>query len=327
MKEKILDFLRANKDYISGEYISRELNISRAAVWKYIDILRKEGYVIDSSSRKGYKLVESAKLLNYSEIKEFLTTKYIGRRVHYLTSVTSTNEVGKTLAEKGEIEGTIIISEEQTKGKGRLGRKWITEGPDSIAASLILKPNISPREAPSITLITAISIVEALHDVTGYDIGIKWPNDVILENKKLCGILTEMNAEMDIVNYIIVGMGLNVNQKSFQDEIENMAISLKSYKGKGFDRRIILSSILNKFEKNYEIFKEKGFIYFIDNYKRYLRILKKRVLVKNINSSYEGEVLDIDSEGCLIIKLDNGEVKRVLSGDVSVRGLYGYVPD
>lgn len=326
MKEKILEYLRNCKDYVSGEDISGELNISRTAVWKYINKLKQEGYSIESSSKKGYKLLESPDRLSYEELKPLLTTSYIGRNVLYFDSISSTNDIIREYAQRGEGEGLIAIAEEQTKGRGRMGRKWETPKGVAIAMSMLLRPNLSPQYVPSITSVIAVSVVEALRITTGFDVKIKWPNDIVLDGKKLCGILTEMSAEMDVVNHVIIGMGMNVNQEFFEDGIKEVAVSLKSYSRNKFDRKLILAEILNIFEGNYEIFKSQGIEPFIDKVKQYSALLNKRVLISNINEKYEGEAIDIDTDGCLIVKLDSGDTKRVISGDVSVRGLYGYTP-
>jgi BirA family biotin operon repressor/biotin-[acetyl-CoA-carboxylase] ligase len=326
MKDKILEFLKKSNEYVSGEDISNEINISRTAVWKYIKKLKEEGYSIESSSKKGYRLVEAPDILSYEEIKDLLTTKYIGRNIVYLESTTSTNDIARKYAQNGESEGLVVVAEEQTKGKGRLGRRWSTPKGEAIAMSMLLRPNLSPQLISSITLAMAVSIVEALKDVTGYEVGIKWPNDIVLEGKKLCGILTEMSAEMDVINYIIIGIGLNVNQEKFDDDIKNVATSLKRCSGKRFERKVILSSIINKFEKNYEVFKTKGIEPFIDSLKKHSVLLNKRVVISNINEKYEAEAIGIDKDGSLLVRLDSGEIKKVLSGDISVRGLYGYTP-
>ncbi|EYE87940.1 biotin--acetyl-CoA-carboxylase ligase [Fervidicella metallireducens AeB] len=325
MKNKILEFLRQSRDFVSGEDISSSLGISRTAVWKYIRALKEEGYEIEAVSKKGYRLVNRPDILTYSEIKDYLLTEYMGRKIFYYNSVTSTNIIAKELAENGLEEGTVIIAEEQTLGKGRMGRKWSTPNGEAIAMTIILRPEISPFMAPSITPILAVSAVEALRKLTGFDVKIKWPNDIVLDSKKLCGILTEMNSDMDMINYIIVGMGLNVNQENFDDEIKEVAVSLKSFSGINFKRKIIIAEILNEFEKNYEIFKVKGISEFLDKLKEYSVLLGKRVKVISINNSFEGEAIDIDKDGSLIVKKDNGEITKVLSGDVSVRGMYGYI--
>ncbi|TDT50317.1 biotin--[acetyl-CoA-carboxylase] ligase [Fonticella tunisiensis] len=324
MKDKILDILKSSRDYVSGEDISSSLGISRAAVWKHIKGLKEEGYEIESSSKKGYRLLESPDVLTYKELKNLLTTNYIGRKIVYLESTTSTNDIAKEYAEKGEKEGLVVIAEVQTKGRGRMGRRWITPGRDSISITILLRPEISPYMAPSITPVLAVSVVEMLREITGFEIGIKWPNDVVLDRKKVCGILTEMSAEIDVVKYIIVGIGINVNQETFDNEIENIATSLRKYSGKKYDRKAILSGILNRFERNYELFKKEGIGPFIEDLKKYSVLIGKKVLISGINEEYEAEAIDIDDDGALLVRLENGDVKKVLSGDVSIKGFYGY---
>lgn len=326
MKEEILNFLRSNPDYVSGEEISRILGVSRTAVWKHINGLKDEGYSIESSSKKGYRLTKSPDILSYEELKEQLNTKYIGRKILYLEEATSTNDVAREYAERGEPEGFSVIAEVQTKGRGRMGRKWITPGNDSIAVTMLLRPQISPWMAPSITPVLAVSIVEALRETTGLEAGIKWPNDIVLNRKKLCGILTEMNAEVDMVKHIIIGMGLNVNQESFPEEIEGVATSLREYSGRNHDRRTILSGILNRFEVNYEAFKREGIKPFIGALKKYSVLIGSIVTVATLNEEYEAEAVDIDSDGSLIVSLADGSRKRIISGDVSIKGYYGYGP-
>lgn len=326
MKDIILGFLRKSNTFVSGEDISRELNVSRAAVWKHIKQLREEGYVIESSSKKGYKLIERPDILSYEEIKELLTTNYIGRSLEYFETIGSTNDYIKECAESFRGEGLVVVSEEQTKGRGRMGRRWLTEKGDAIAMSILLRPNISPYMAPSITPVLAVSAVKAIKALTGLEVGIKWPNDIVLGSKKLCGILTEMSAEMDRVNYIVIGCGMNINQESFEEDIKEVATSLKIQGGKSYDRKVILAEILNEFEGNYELFKREGIGAFIDDLKKYSVLIGKRVKISGIGESYEAEAFDIDKDGTLLVRMDSGEVRRVLSGDVSVRGLYGYVP-
>lgn len=327
MKDIILDFLRNSDDFVSGEDISRELNVSRAAVWKYIKQLRSEGYVIESFSKKGYRLVERPDILNYEEIKDLLSTNYIGRNLEYFETIGSTNDYIKKAAENFRGEGLVVIAEEQTSGKGRMGRRWVTKKGDALAMSILLRPDISPYTAPSITPVLAVSIVKALNNLTGYNLGIKWPNDIVLNSKKLCGILTEMNAEMDRVNYIVIGCGMNINQEAFDDEISGVATSLRQYGNKSFDRKEIAAEVLNEFEKAYELFKREGIAPFIEDLKKYSVLIGKRVKISGIGESFEAEAVDIDRDGSLLVKLEGGEIKKVLSGDVSVRGLYGYIPD
>lgn len=260
--------------------------------------------------------------LTLDDIKEYLETKYIGRDIIYLDTTTSTNDIVKEMAEKGASEGLIVIAEEQIKGRGRMGRRWITGKGKALAVSILLKPDIKPDICPSITSLIALSAVKAIRKATNYDIMIKWPNDLVLNNRKLGGILTEMSMEGIKVKYIIIGLGLNINQEVFDDDIKNIAVSLKSFSGKNFDRRIILSEILNYFESDYENFKRYGLEYFVEDIKRYSIIFGKDISVIDGNKIVNGKVVDIDKEGGLILKTSEGELRKIISGDVIMEGLY-----
>lgn len=260
--------------------------------------------------------------LDYNNLKDFLTTEYIGRNIVYLDSTTSTNDVAKDLAQYGYDEGLVVVAEEQTKGRGRLGRRWSTHKGEAIAASILLKPDIKIPLANSITHLIGLSAAKALINVTGFDILIKWPNDLVLNKKKLCGILTEMGVEGTKIKYIIAGIGININQNSFEEDINNIAISLKSYSNNYFDRRIILSQILNQFEKDYENFKRYGLKYFIDDLKRYSIVLGKEVIILDKDEVIKGTAIDIDEKGYLILKDENGQLKSILNGDLLIEGLY-----
>ena len=262
----------------------------------------------------------------FRELSPLLTTKYIGRNVIYFDSTTSTNDVAKNEGAKGAKGGTIVIADEQTKGRGRMERQWVSNKGEDILVSIILRPNINSSLAPSITPILSISVVEALLELTGYPVLIKWPNDVVIGYKKLCGILTEMSAGIDCVNYIVMGMGMNVNSINFPDEIKNTAVSLREYGGKIFDRKVILASILNKFEHNYEKFKLLGISPFIESLRSYSILIGKNVVVNNMGKEIEGCAVSIDDEGKLIIRKKDGETEKILSGEVSLKGFYGTPP-
>lgn len=260
--------------------------------------------------------------LDYDNVKGFLNTKYMGRNIAYFDKITSTNDIAKKLGDEGEKEGLIVISEEQTKGRGRMGRKWSTHKGDAIAMTLLLRPNIPPKDAPSITPLLALSIVEGIKDLTGIECGIKWPNDVVLDGKKLSGILTEMKLSGAKINYIAAGIGININQSAFEDEIADIATSLKRFSGLDFNRARILGEILNSLEKNYEEFKANGISVFIEKLKKYSVLIGQRVRIELTNEKIEGKVVDMGEDGSLIISNDNGELKRVISGEVSLSWYY-----
>lgn len=258
-------------------------------------------------------------LLNIENIVESLTTKYIGRKITYLETTTSTNDVARELCEKGEIEGALVISETQISGRGRMFRKWETRSVDSIAMTLLLRPDLLPRDAPTITPVLALSIVEGLRSAVEVDTLIKWPNDIFIGNKKLGGILTEMNSGMDVVKYIIIGVGLNINQSDMGDTLNDIAISLKEHTGKTYEREIIISHILNRFEINYENYNKHGLVYFREKLKEYSSILGKEVIVISALEMIEGVAEDLDENGNLILRLENGNIKKIIYGDVSIK--------
>ncbi len=326
MKKKILNILRKSKDeYISGERLSEELGITRAGIWKHIKSLKEAGYVIESISNRGYKLISTPDIIDSEEILPLLTTKYIGRNFIHFDEVDSTNVQCRRACSNNPIEGMVVAAEEQTSGRGRLGRSWISPKGTGIWMSIVLKPNISPMVAPRATLIGAAAVYTALKDM-GISVGIKWPNDIVINGKKICGILTEMNAEIERVNYVIMGIGINVNMESFPDELKEKATSLKNELGNEVDRKKLVANILNNFEVFYEEFKNTGDISrVIEICKEGSLLINKEVRVINGNNEVICTVIDIDDEGELIVKHKDGTTKRVISGEVSVRGIYGYV--
>ena len=326
MKKKILNILRSNKDeYISGERISEELGITRAGIWKHIKSLKEAGYVIESISNRGYKLVSTPDIIAGEEVSPLLTTKYMGRNFIHYDEVDSTNIQCRRECSNKPIEGMVIVAEEQTSGKGRLGRSWVSPKGTGIWMSVVLTPSIQPIVAPRTTLIGAAAVYTALKDM-GISTGIKWPNDIVINGKKICGILTEMNAEIERVNYVIMGIGINVNMESFPEEIKEKATSLKIELGNKVDRKKLIANILNNLEDFYEDFKNTGDISrVIEICREGSLLINKEVRVVNGSNEVVCTVLDIDDEGELIVRYKDGTVSRVFSGEVSVRGIYGYV--
>lgn len=327
MKNKILNLLTENNNkYISGEGISSSIGISRAAVWKYINALKEEGYVIESSTKKGYRLISTPDLLTHHEINKYLHTTLIGRNLVHFPTINSTNIKAKELCESNIVDGLVVVSEEQTAGKGRLGRSWLSPKGKGIWMSIILKPEISPMNASKITIITAAAVHKALSELA-IDALIKWPNDIILNNKKVCGILTEMNGELNKINYLIVGVGINVNSdtKDLPDELKEKASSLLSETGRLTDRKKLMASILNNFEVLYFDFLKTGsFSSSINICRNNSAVINKDIFLQEGNSVKQVKVLDISNEGHLIID-ENGVKKEVFSGEVSIRGLDKYI--
>ena len=329
MKSQILKILKGNtQQYISGEVLSHQLGISRTAIWKYITMLRKEGYYIASSSKKGYRLETIPNILSKEEVQDGLDTIWIGKNIHCYESITSTNTIAKELAAKGCEAGTVVIADQQTMGKGRRGRHWESPAGTGIWMSIVLRPNISPTEAPFLTILTALAVAKAIEEFVDVKPGIKWPNDIIIGNKKACGILTEMNAEIEMVNYVVIGIGINVNmnEEDFPQDIQAVATSLKEAIGKEVSRKLLLQSVLCKIEELYiQSIDEKIKSTLIEEYKKYSVTLGHKVKVIYPHRELEGEAMDLTSDGELIIKTSEGQTERIFSGEVSVRGILGYV--
>lgn len=320
MKQKVLSLLLGREGYISGEKISRELNISRTAVWKHVESLKQEGYTIDSVPRRGYKVLAAPDVLFPGDIKSSLETKVLGRDIHYFHSVDSTNRVAKELAEKGASEGTLVIAEEQTQGRGRMGRPWISPA-GGIWMSLILRPHLPPYRVQGITLVASVAVVEAIKAVTGLRPLIKWPNDIYLEDKKVCGILTEMKGETDRVDYIVIGIGLNANNTfSGLKEEAPAAGALRGFLGRQTDRKELVRSILSFLEKAYLGYCREGIDPVLEQWRNNNFTLGRHVVLRMGGREFAGVAEDITAEGGLLLRDSQGSTRVFYSGEVTVTG-------
>lgn len=321
MRSKILQLLKdCREDYISGEEIATRLQVSRTAIWKHIKALRDSGYIIESSPRNGYKLLNAPDLLSIAELIPQLNTKFLGHELHYFDVIDSTNTKAKELATKNCADGTVVIADYQTQGRGRLARSFFSPKSMGIYASVVLRPAFLPPDAPKCTLMAAVAIAQAIEEVTKIRVGIKWPNDLLYQGHKIAGILTEMNAEMDKINYIIVGFGININQKleDIPEELQSIMSSLAMISGEELSRQKILISILQHLEQLYIISQEQGFSSILDIWRKYAITLNQEIKVLAPNETYVGIAMDIDDDGALLVQV-NGQIKRVLAGDVSIR--------
>lgn len=317
MKQRILDILKSADDFVSGEDISNKTGISRAAVWKHIKSLKNKGYEIDSVTNRGYRLVSSPDLITAEEITQNLNTEFIGRRLFIYDETDSTNERAKA---SGEIEGSVFIAEVQNHGKGSRGRGWVSPRGTGIWHSILLKPDISPLEVSQITLVAGLAVCKAI----GMDAKIKWPNDIVIGTKKVCGILTEMSAETDMVHYVVCGIGINVNTENFDAEIKHRATSMYIESGEKQIRNDIIARELNYFEYYYKKFLEGGLCAILDEYKENCVTIGRDVTVIYKKENVTGKAADIDENGALVVETADGTI-RVTSGEVSVRGIYGYI--
>jgi BirA family biotin operon repressor/biotin-[acetyl-CoA-carboxylase] ligase len=315
MEEQILKVFKTRPDeFISGEELSTQLSVSRAAVWKHIEKLRKDGYRIEAVPHLGYKLVSVPDRMLAEELQWKLGTSVIGKRIFSYDTVDSTNTIAYTFAQDGLAEGAVVVAEAQRKGKGRLGRQWSSPKGAGIYLSCILRPQLLPLEVPKITLVTAVACVTAVRSVSGLNAQIRWPNDVLINDKKVCGILTEMRAEQDTVNFVIVGIGVNVNTTS--SDLPDEATSIKEELGRSVSRIEAGKTLLRQLEHYYTLFKNDGFKPIIDEWHTYSGIVGARVKVACHDRELVGQVQDIDENGALIIRLDNGLLERVLAGDL-----------
>jgi len=315
MQEKILDFLKRKQHYISGDQIASRLGITRQALWKHIQELKNMGYDIVAVPHLGYQLKSVPDRLFAFEVSHNLNTEFVGRKIYYFDGLTSTMNVAMELGLKGAPEGTLVLAESQTRGKGRLGRSWFSPKYKGIYLSLILKPKILPAQASILTLLSAVSICEAIKEITGLDSQIKWPNDIILHNKKLGGILTELNAEMDEINFVSIGIGLNVNND--KKTLVSGATALKEQKKESINRISLLQEILRKIEANYLLLQKKGALPVIEEWRQHSITLGRRVKVYCHKEHIEGEAFDIDIDGGLLVRKDSGIIEKVMAGDVA----------
>ena len=314
MQEQIICSLRKSSDYISGEEISRDLNISRAGIWKYIEDFRRQGYEIDAIPRRGYRILSSPDKLLPWEIKFNLGTAQVGQEIVYQETISSTMDEAVRLGIAGAAAGTVVCAETQTKGRGRLGREWMSPAGKGIYASLILRPQTPLSEVAQLTLVSAVAICEALRKVSGVDVRIKWPNDLLVDGKKVAGILTELNAEMDRVRFVVVGFGINVNTLATQLPPE--ATSLKIEAKKDFLRVAVLQEVLRSFEKWLGIFENEGFAPVRQCWKDFSATLGKEVKCVEPRGEVVGTAFDLAPDGSLLIRKENGEIVKKHSGDI-----------
>jgi BirA family biotin operon repressor/biotin-[acetyl-CoA-carboxylase] ligase len=317
IQEKIIQLLKRSSGYLSGEAISRQLSISRSGVWKNIQELRRDGYGITAVPHEGYRLENIPDKLFTHEIRHGLGTRRFGRKVESFNEVSSTMDLAFQVGINGASEGTLICAESQTRGRGRMGRSWFSPPGQGLYFSVILRPPLTSDQAAKLTLLSAVAVGEALREGCGCDARIKWPNDLQVQGRKLCGILTEMRAEMDQVLFVVVGVGVNVHglEKDLPPgatSLEREAL-LRCPRGKAISRVAVLQNILRSFEKWVDGLYQNGFGPALDEWRRRSDTLGRRVRVGEL----EGTALDIDEYGGLIIRNDKGTLVRRMSGDVT----------
>jgi BirA family biotin operon repressor/biotin-[acetyl-CoA-carboxylase] ligase len=321
MRDSILQALQ-QQGRVSGEQLGKKFNVSRTAVWKHVNELRKIGYEIDSSPRTGYSFVKSPDLVIPEEIALGLHTSIMGRRILYREEVTSTQDEAGEAARRGAEEGVIVISERQTKGRGRKGRLWASPPREGVYFSTILRPNLRPSQIIQIPLIAGVAVCKAIRRVTPLEPRIKWPNDITIGGKKVGGILAEMSCDIDRVDHIVLGIGVNVNTECslLPEPTRGIATSLAEKCGEYVSRVRLVQCLLAEFDALYSKFLLSGFATLREEWKALDSTVGSWVKVSDGNEEMKGKALDIDGEGFLLVRKENGDVKRIISGDVSLIG-------
>ena len=325
MKEKILKLLQETDGFLSGQEISEKFGVSRTSIWKAIRQLEEMGYEIEAVRNKGYRLCSEPDLLSEERIRPFLHTDWAASEIRVFDSVDSSNSEAKRAAENGAAHGLLIIGEQQTAGRGRRGNAWDSQKGGGIFMTLLLKPDLEPGNASMLTLVMGMAVRAALKTVAGLDAWIKWPNDIVCDGKKICGILTEMSAQIDYINHIVIGVGINVHNREFPKEVRHVAASIYQQTGRQIRRAPLIAEIMNRFEEYYARYlKTQNLSELKEEYNAHLINRGHRVRVCDIKEDFTGTAWGINERGELLVETEDGMV-TVSAGEVSVRGVYGYV--
>lgn len=319
VKDKVLQRLfEADGEPISGQVIADEFGLSRTAIWKYMKEFEEEGYEIGSIRKKGYYLISRPDLVTAGLIHKYLTTKRYGKTINYYETCDSTQPIAHDLAQNGAADGVIVVSEEQVMGNGRMARPWSSKAFKGIWMSVITKPQLTPQQAPQMTLVAAVAIVRAIEEVTELVPQIKWPNDLLLNGKKVSGILTELQADPDLVKAIILGIGINVNQEvaEFPAELASIATSLKIEKGESVNRAKLIAAVLKYLERYVDLYVESGFAPIKLLWESYSNTIGKQVRAVMVQETVEGMAIGITDEGMLELQLADGSIRGIYSGDI-----------
>ena len=325
MKAEILALLRDRQDYVSGQELCRRFGVSRTAVWKAIGQLKKEGYHIQAVQNRGY-LLEQEELFGQHELESRMDTEWAGHPVSWYETLGSTNLQAKLDAENGAENGALIVADMQTAGRGRRGRTWNSPPGTNLYFTLILKPQIAPDQASMLTPLMGLAVAEGIRETCGLQTGIKWPNDVVIDGRKVCGILAEMSVEREFIHYVVVGVGINVGLQSFPKQVADTAVCLQEKCGGKVSRAELLVNVLKAFERYYAVFRKTGDLSDLRQmYGNLLVSRDKEVRVLDPKGEYQGIARGINETGELLVEKEDGVVTAVYAGEVSVRGIYGYV--
>lgn len=318
-RSKLIELLSSKPDqYVSGQMLSEQLHISRPAVWKHMKELGKDGYEIEAAPRKGYRIVSFPDKISTNTLQWGLETNWLGQKVIHKPSVPSTQIIAHQQAQEDARHGTVIVADEQTKGRGRLNRAWHSQKGDGIWMSIILRPTFEPHKSPQITLLAATVLAEVFKKHCKVKPQIKWPNDILINGKKLAGILTELQAEQDQITYIVLGMGINVNhdQDIFPQDIQNQATSIKQETGESWDIGSLIQDILQTFEKRYEEFIEEGFSKIKLRWEAFGFRLGELVDIKTQQRCWSARILGIEEDGALKVCDKEGKEDILYSAEI-----------
>lgn len=318
-QEEILNLLREKAgQFVSGEEFSQSLGVSRTAVWKHIRHLREMGYVIEAVTSRGYRLAGVPDTLIPTEIQLGLETRCIGREVVYFSTTDSTNLRAHDLGEAGAVEGTVVIADRQTAGRGRMGRSWESPPGVNLYASVLLRPPVLPYHAPQLSFLSAVAVARAVEQTTGLLPSVKWPNDVLLRGRKIAGLLNEMSAETEVIHYVILGIGVNLNMRSeqFPPDLRYPATSLALESGAQLSRTVFTQALLRQLDCLYELYLESGFVPILKAWEAFFDLIGRTVEVDFQNRCVQGRVEGLDDAGALLLRLRDGRCEKVLAGDV-----------
>jgi len=325
MKAKILALLRERENYVSGQELCTHFGVSRTAVWKAIGQLKKEGYSIEAVQNRGYRLLSEEEVYGQHELESRINTQWAGHPVRFFEELPSTNLQAKLDAENGAAEGTLVVADLQTAGRGRRGRAWSSPAGTNVYMTLILKPDFRVELASMVTLVMGLAVADGIRRMCEVDAEIKWPNDIVIHGKKVCGMLAEMSVEKDFIHYVVMGVGINVGQQEFAPEIADIATCLQQECGHRVPRAELVAEVMKEFETCYENFRREGSLAGIqERYNSLLVNLDREVRVLAPDGEFRGVSRGINEVGELLVELEDGTVTKVYAGEVSVRGVYGY---
>jgi len=326
VRDSIVEALAAADGYVSGQELGRHLGVSRAAIWKHMRALKRDGYAIESSHARGYRLTEIPDRLERAlsgDEPYGMRTRWIGHHAVFKKTTGSTNSDALALGREGAPHGTVVFAEEQRSGRGRMGRSWESARGLNLYLSILLRPTIVPAQAPQLSLVAGVAVAEAL-ETLGVDGRIKWPNDIVVGGRKLCGILTEIVAEADRVECVVVGIGVNLNGEvsDFSPALRSKATSVREATGRRVDRGAFLRALLGVFERAYGVFERSGFAGVAPQWRRRSYLEGRRVDVEGVGERLAGRCLGIDDDGALLVDTGGAAPARVIAGDVTLRGAY-----